>query len=55
MGALRDSTSDFRAFRDELNAKLDESVAAADRGDVISGEQLEAELDEWAQAVVLKK
>jgi antitoxin ParD1/3/4 len=33
--------------RDELNAKLEESFAAAERGDTISGEDLEAEMDAW--------
>jgi Arc/MetJ-type ribon-helix-helix transcriptional regulator len=33
--------------RDELNAKLEESFAAAERGETISGKDLEAELDAW--------
>jgi Arc/MetJ-type ribon-helix-helix transcriptional regulator len=33
--------------REELNAKLEESFAAAERGETISGKDLEAELDVW--------
>ena len=51
MDALEDRKSDFIAFRAELNAKLDESFAAVERGEVISGEELEAELDQWAAAI----
>jgi len=35
------------ASRKDLNAKLEESFAAAERGDAISGKDLEAELDAW--------
>jgi antitoxin ParD1/3/4 len=33
--------------REELNAKLEESFAAVERGETISGEQHEAEMDAW--------
>jgi Arc/MetJ-type ribon-helix-helix transcriptional regulator len=33
--------------REELNAKLEESFAAVERGETISGEEYEAEMDAW--------
>jgi Arc/MetJ-type ribon-helix-helix transcriptional regulator len=33
--------------REELDAKLEESFAAAERGETISGKDLEVELDAW--------
>jgi antitoxin ParD1/3/4 len=37
--------------RDELNAKLEESFAAVERGETISGEEYEAEMDIWRAKV----
>jgi len=36
---------------EELNAKLEESFAAVERGETISGKDLEAELDAWRAKV----
>jgi Arc/MetJ-type ribon-helix-helix transcriptional regulator len=33
--------------REELNAKLEESFAAVERGETISSEEYEAEMDAW--------
>jgi predicted transcriptional regulator len=40
---------DVPALRDTLEAKLAESFAAVERGDTMSAEEFEAELDAWSK------
>jgi putative addiction module CopG family antidote len=49
---LREEEEHIVSLRQTLDAKLDESEAAVARGETISGEELEAELDKWRARVL---
>jgi Arc/MetJ-type ribon-helix-helix transcriptional regulator len=48
---LREERDFVPMSRAELDAKLEASIAAADRGETISSEEFEAEMDRWRASI----
>jgi Arc/MetJ-type ribon-helix-helix transcriptional regulator len=51
IGALQAESPSHSDFRRLVEAKLDESFAAAERGETISSSEFEAEMDAWRASI----